>query len=102
MRLTLLALLAAAFVAFALGLGFAGIAPMAMDGSPFRTLAGSSLLGRGTLMAILFGGSFALLPLGLILAGILGMARNAPPRPPRAKRSLRRAKQAEAEQLQTV
>lgn len=102
MRLTLLALFAAAFVALALGLGFSGMAPAGVDGSPFRTLAGSSLIGRGTLMAILFDGSFALLPLGLVVAGILGMARNAPPRPPRAKRSLRRAKQTETEQLQTV
>ncbi len=105
MRLTLLAFFAAAFIALALGLGFSGMAPSGVDGSPFRTLAGSSLIGRGMLMAVLFGGSIAILPLALIVAGIRGMAANAAPRPPRPKRRLlRRAKRAEAktEQLQTV
>lgn len=104
MRLPLLATLAA-FIALALGLGFAGmpVVPAGAD-SPFRVLAGSSLLGRGILPALLFGGSFVAIPVALIIGGVLGMARNAAPRTPRAKRRLSRTKtaQTETKQLQTV
>lgn len=40
----------------------------------------------GLLPALVIGGPFALIMLALIVGGIAGMARNAPPRKPKAKR----------------
>lgn len=109
MRLPALAtLIVAAFLALmGTGSGISGFpASIEAAGNGFAVLAGSSLMGSGMLPAILFGGSFALMLLALIIGGFIGMRRNAPPRPPREKRAAKRAREtsetASAEQLQTV
>jgi hypothetical protein len=41
----------------------------------------------GLLPALVIGGPFALIMLGLVAYGLVGMARTAPPRAPKAKRA---------------
>lgn len=65
-------------------------------------LAKASLFGQGMLPALLFGCSFAGLLLALIVGGFIGMARNAPTKPPKSKRARKKEKAGSTEQLQTV
>jgi len=97
------ALLLAAALAFICGPGPAEFAQLSTIGWSWpENLAKASVLGRGMLPALLFGCSFAGLLLALIVGGCIGMARNAPPKPPRPKRSRQKEKATAPDQLQTV
>lgn len=96
-------LLAAAAITLACGPGAAGLVQFAGPSWNWSdNLAKASVLGRGMLPALLFGGSFAGLLLALIIGGCIGMARNAPPRPPKPKLSRKTGAASAAEKLQTV
>ena len=103
MRKSAYAALLAAALAFAYGPGAAGLAQLpGISWNWPDNLAKASVLGRGTLPALLFGGSFVGLLLVLIAGGCIGMARNAPPRPPKPKLSRKTEEATAPEQLQTV
>ncbi len=97
------ALLLAAALVFACEPGSAGFAQFSVASWNWpANLAKASVLGRGTLPALLFGGSFAGLLLALIVGGCIGMARNAPPKPPKTKSARRKTEPSTPEQLRAV
>lgn len=97
------ALLLAATLAFAWGHNASELTQLSGLGSNWQeNLAKASVLGQGVLPAFLFGGSFAALLLALIVGGFIGLARNAPTKPPKSKRARKTEKAGSTEQMQTV
>jgi hypothetical protein len=102
-RSAFVAFLLAAGLAFACGPGPAGFAQLSgVSWNWPDNLANASVLGRGMVPALLFGGSFAGLLLALIAGGCIGMARNAPPKPPRPRRARQKKAAPAPDRLQAV
>lgn len=96
----LLLIAALAFACAPSSAGFAQYSRLAWNWP--GNLAAASILGKGMLPALLFGGSFVGLLLALIAGGCIGIVRNAPPKAPRPKRSRQKRDLSAPDQLMTV